>query len=98
MMGFMAISVTTNAATNTEVVGMLEGYVETCNKKKTSIGHMFIGKAITNFGKGGIQQRADRLRASDEYQKGKNLVSLDFCITIGFLLEDMGLSKATTDK
>ena len=97
-MGFMAISVIANAATNTEVVGMLEGYVETCNKKKTFIGHAFIGKAVINFGKGSPQQRADRLRASDEYQNGKNLVSPDFCITIGFLLEDMGLSKATTDK
>jgi len=91
-------STTTNAATNAEISGMLVGYVENCNKNMTFTGHAFIGKTTLNFSKGDIEQRGVTLRNSDEYNAGKNLVTPDFCITIGYLLEDVGLSKATIDQ
>jgi hypothetical protein len=85
----------THAATNAEIAGMLVGYVENCKKKMTFVGQAFIGKTVIEFGKGSIEQRRTALKNSDEYKSGKNLVTPDFCITIGYLLEDMGLSKAT---
>ncbi|HIL41899.1 MAG TPA: hypothetical protein EYG35_00755 [Gammaproteobacteria bacterium] len=94
----MIVSTITNAVTNAEITGMLEGYVENCNKKMTFSGHGFVGKTILEFSKGGVEQRRIVLRNSDEYKSGKKLVTPNFCITIGYLLEDMGLSKATTNK
>lgn len=88
----------TNAATNAEITGMLVGYVENCEKKMTFTGQGFIGKTVLEFSKGSLEQRRTTLKNSDEYKSGKNLVTPDFCITIGYLLEDVGLSKATTSK
>ena len=90
---------TVYAMGNIEVVGMLEGYVKTCDKRMTPEGRMFIGKAIIEFNtEGDLQQRANSLRKSRQYKRGKSLVTSGLCPTVGFLLQDMGLSKATTSK